>query len=194
MVVAYFLGLTIFKRVFLMWLQKPMGGIPIQSCQEPTRSIIGFAPIKDRTLRGDGCPSCTKFGFDNNKDAWLYFLEHETWGLFQIGITNHLKNRLNDHKKLGWEVIEISNPMDGFLAKEWEKSILDFLRGSGIELGNPKIAGTYSGYTETWYKRDLQIKSIKELMRLTEEFEKDVQKNRSSICRITNDKCGTPTP
>ena len=132
------------------------------------------APIKDRTLRGDGCPSCTKFGFDNNKDAWLYFLEHETWGLFQIGITNHLKNRLNDHKKLGWEVIEISNPMDGFLAKEWEKSILDFLRGSGIELGNPKIAGTYSGYTETWYKRDLQIKSIKELMRLTEEFEKDV--------------------
>ncbi len=130
--------------------------------------------VKDRTLRGDGCPSCTKFGFDNNKVGWLYLLEHETWGLFQIGITNHLKNRLNDHKRLGWEVVEISDPMEGFLAKEWEKSILDFLTGSGIELGNPKIAGTYSGYTETWYQRDLPVKSIKELMQLTEEFERDV--------------------
>lgn len=127
--------------------------------------------VKDRTSRGDGCPSCSKFGFDNNKEAWIYLLEHEIWGLFQIGITNHLKNRLNDHKKLGWEVLEVSNPMDGLLAKEWEKSILGFLRDSGFELGNPDIAGTYSGYTETWYKRDLNVTSIKELMRLTEEFE-----------------------
>jgi hypothetical protein len=127
--------------------------------------------VKDRTSRGDGCPSCSKFGFDNNKEAWIYLLEHENWGLFQIGITNHLKNRLNDHKKIGWEVLEVSNPMDGLLAKEWEKSILGFLRESGFELGNPDIAGTYSGYTETWYKRDLNVTSIKELMRLTEEFE-----------------------
>ena len=130
--------------------------------------------LKDRTSRGDGCPSCSKFGFDNNKEAWIYLLEHEQWGLFQIGITNHLKNRLNDHKRLGWEILEVSNPMDGLLAKEWEKSILDFLTGLGIELGNPNIAGTYSGYTETWYKRDLSITSIKELMRLTEEYEEDV--------------------
>lgn len=130
------------------------------------------AVIKDRTSRGDGCPSCSKFGFDNNKVAWIYFLEHEKWGLLQIGITNHPKNRLNDHKKLGWETLELSNPMDGLLAKEWEKSILEFLRDSGIELGNPNIAGTYSGYTETWYKKDLPVASIKELMRLTEEFEK----------------------
>lgn len=129
--------------------------------------------VKDRTLRGDGCPSCSKFGFDNNKEAWIYLLEHEKWGLFQIGITNHLKNRLNDHKRLGWEILEVSYPMDGLLAREWEKSILDFLRGSGINLGNPNIAGTYSGYTETWYKADLPITSIKELMQMTEEFESD---------------------
>ena len=129
--------------------------------------------LKDRTSRGDGCPSCSKFGFDNNQEAWIYLLEHEKWGLLQIGITNHLKNRLNDHKRLGWEILEVSNPMDGLLAKEWEKSILDFLRGSGIELGNPNIAGTYSGYTETWYKRDLPITSIKKLMGLTAEFEGD---------------------
>jgi hypothetical protein len=127
--------------------------------------------VKDRTSRGDGCPSCTKFGFDNNKKAWIYFLRHDLWGLLQIGITNNLNNRLNDHKKLGWEVIEISNSMEGIMAKSWEKSILDFINKSGVKLGDPKIAGTYSGYTETWRENDFPVKSIKELMRLTEEFE-----------------------
>ena len=127
--------------------------------------------VKDRTFRGDGCPSCSKFGFDNNKEAWVYFLKHELWGLLQIGITNNLNNRLNDHKKLGWEVIEISNPMEGIMAKAWEKSILDFLNTRGIKLGDPKIAGKYSGYTESWPERDFPVKSIKDLMRLTEEFE-----------------------
>jgi hypothetical protein len=129
--------------------------------------------VKDRTYRGDGCPSCTKFGFDNNKEAWIYFLKHELWGLLQIGITNNLNNRLNDHKKLGWEVVEISESMDGLMAKSWEKSILDFIKKKGIKLGDAKIAGTYSGYTETWRENDFPVKSIKELMRLTEEFEEN---------------------
>jgi hypothetical protein len=78
---------------------------------------------------------------------------------------------MNDHKRLGWEVVEVSNTMDGLLAKSWEKSILDFLKKSGIKLGDAKIAGPYSGYTEAWREKDLPVKSIKELMRLTEEFE-----------------------
>jgi hypothetical protein len=132
--------------------------------------------VKDRTLRGDGCPSCTKFGFDNNKDAWIYFLRHDMWGLLQIGITNNLDNRINDHKRLGWDVVEVSKTMDGLLAKSWEKSILDFIKQSGIKLGDTKIAGTYSGYTEAWREKDLPVKSIKELMRLTEEYEENKSK------------------
>jgi hypothetical protein len=61
--------------------------------------------------------------------------------------------------------------MEGIMAKSWEKSILDFINKSGVKLGDPKIAGTYSGYTETWRENDFPVKSIKELMRLTEEFE-----------------------
>ena len=134
--------------------------------------------VKDRTFRGDGCPSCSKFGFDNNSDAWIYLLEHQAWGLLQIGITNHLKNRLADHKRLGWEVIEISNSMEGIMARSWEKGILEFLRDTGIKLGDSKIAGTYSGYTETWRSSDFQVTSIKELMRLTKEFEEETKSHR----------------
>jgi len=37
---------------------------------------------------GRGCPSCASHGFNPSKDGWLYFLSHEEWELFQIGITN----------------------------------------------------------------------------------------------------------
>jgi hypothetical protein len=45
------------------------------------------------------------------------------------------------------------------------------LKANGADLSNVKIAGKYNGYSEAWSKATFQAKSIKELMRLTEEFE-----------------------
>jgi hypothetical protein len=45
------------------------------------------------------------------------------------------------------------------------------LRGRGVELGPIDIAGKFDGYSEAWSKSTFEVKSIKELMRLTEEFE-----------------------
>ena len=39
------------------------------------------------------------------------------------------------------------------------------------KLGLPKIAGKFDGYSEAWSRSTFEVKSIKELMRLTEEFE-----------------------
>jgi hypothetical protein len=35
-----------------------------------------------RTM-GRGCPSCAESGFDPNRDAFLYFLDHSNWGMYQ---------------------------------------------------------------------------------------------------------------
>jgi hypothetical protein len=45
------------------------------------------------------------------------------------------------------------------------------LRANGAELSNDKIAGKFDGYSEAWSKSTFEVSSIKELMRLTEEFE-----------------------
>jgi hypothetical protein len=127
--------------------------------------------VLSRTQRNIGCPSCAKYGFDPNKDGFLYFLRHPNWEMLQIGITNTHDHRLNDHKKLGWEILEIRGPMDGHLTQEWETAILRMLKARGADLGNASIAGKYSGYSEAWSKLTFEAKSIKELMRLTEEFE-----------------------
>jgi hypothetical protein len=120
---------------------------------------------------GIGCPSCSKSGFDPNKDGFLYFLDHSDWEMLQIGITNVPDSRLSDHKRIGWDVLEIRGPIDGHLTQSWETSILRMLKAKGADLSNNKIAGKFDGYSEAWSKSTFEVKSIKELMRLTEEFE-----------------------
>ena len=118
-----------------------------------------------------GCPTCSVSGFNPNADGFLYFLVQNDWEMFQIGITNIPDDRIQRHKRLGWEILEIRGPMDGHLTQQWETAILRMLKAKGADLANKKIAGKFDGYSEAWSKSTFPVKSIKELMRLTEEFE-----------------------
>jgi hypothetical protein len=140
--------------------------------------------VLSRTTRNIGCPSCAKFGFDPNKEGYLYFLSHPIWEMLQIGITNTPKQRLNDHGLLGWEVIELRGPMDGHLTQQWEKSMLRMLKNVGADLANSSIAGKYSGYSEAWSKSTFEATSIKQLMNRTEEFEENSLKKKSKARKI----------
>lgn len=42
---------------------------------------------------------------------------------------------------------------------------------TGADLLNETIAGKFDGYSEAWSKSTFEVKSIKELMQLTEEYE-----------------------
>jgi hypothetical protein len=78
---------------------------------------------------------------------------------------------MSEHQKNDWELIELRGPMDGHLAQQWERAILRMLKAKGADLSNDKIAGKFDGYSEAWSKSKFEAKSIKELMRLTEEYE-----------------------
>jgi hypothetical protein len=91
--------------------------------------------------------------------------------MMQIGITNFLDERLLSHSRLGWKVVETRGPMDGHLTQQWETAILRMLKAKGADLSNAEVAGKFDGYSEAWSKSTFKAKSIKELMRLTEEFE-----------------------
>ncbi len=133
---------------------------------------IWSSTVSDRTgSHKSGCPSCSKYGFNPSADGYIYFVKHPDWEMLQIGITNVPDERLNDHKKLGWEVLELRGPMDGHLTQQWETAILRMLKDKGADLSNSKIAGKFDGYSEAWSKSTFEVKSIKDLMRLTEEFE-----------------------
>lgn len=121
--------------------------------------------------RISGCPSCAVSGFNPNLPAYIYFLDQTTWEMYQIGITNDLQRRLNEHSRNGWEVIDLRGPMDGHLAQQWETAILRMLKSSGADLSNQQIAGKFDGYSEAWSKSSFEVKSIIEMMNRTEEIE-----------------------
>ncbi len=121
--------------------------------------------------KGTGCPSCASYGYNPNLKAHLYFLDHMHWNMQQIGITNNLERRLREHYRNGWRLIDSKGPFDGSIAIELEAAILRMLKAKGADLSNSKIAGKFDGYSEAWSKSTFPVKSIKELMRLTEVFE-----------------------
>ena len=45
------------------------------------------------------------------------------------------------------------------------------LKAKGADLSNSKIAGKFDGYSEAWSKSTFDVKTIRELMKFTEEFE-----------------------
>jgi hypothetical protein len=124
-----------------------------------------------RTNMNAGCPSCASSGFDPNQPGFLYLIEQNDWEMHQVGITNFPDNRIAKHRIRGWELLELRGPMDGHLAQQWETAILRMLKSKGADLSNAEIAGKFDGYSEAWSKSTFEVKSIKELMKLTEEFE-----------------------
>jgi hypothetical protein len=121
------------------------------------------APVSDRS-HGQGCPSCAKSGFDPNKQGFLYLIDHFDLNMFQIGISNFPDDRLNDHKRRGWTVIELRGPMDGHLTQKLETDCLHALEKRGAVLGHKAGIEKFDGYSEAWTKASLNVTSIKQIL------------------------------
>ena len=118
----------------------------------------------DKRMSGRGCPSCAKSGFDPNQPGFLYFIDHFDLHMFQIGITNFPDDRLGDHKRRGWEVIELRGPMDGQLTRQLETNCLHALEKRGAILGHKAGIEKFDGYSEAWTKKSLNVTSIKQIL------------------------------
>ena len=79
--------------------------------------------VADRSV-GSGCPTCSKGGFDPNKPAWFYFIEHFEWNMYQIGITTNPELRLKSHQRIGWSIVELRGPLDGHHIQGFVSAVL----------------------------------------------------------------------
>lgn len=83
-------------------------------------------------LKGKGCPSCAKTGFDINKVAYLYLLVSETpehGEVVKVGVTNVPKSRLAGNRKndqISWRMVRLVRYPDGFLPLAFEKILIEF--------------------------------------------------------------------
>jgi len=128
-------------------------------------SVVGSRAKGSQARRkASGCPSCAKFGFKPDSKAWLYFLEHSEMELFQIGIANDIKRRLEKHEAAGWKIVEVRGPMDGYLTKSLESAFLIAVRNRGGVIAKDIKLEKFDGYTEAWTKKSLNVTSIKQIL------------------------------
>lgn len=113
---------------------------------------------------GRGCNSCARFGFVPAADGWVYLLKHHDLEMTQVGITNHPDRRLNEHRRNGWEVLDVRGPMPGDLAAALERDALAALARRGARLGQRGDGHRFDGYTEAWPMSSLRVESLRQLM------------------------------
>ena len=117
-----------------------------------------------------GCPRCAGYGFDQTAEAYLYLLRKENEGLQQFGITNYPERRLKEHKKNGWEVVDVVGPADGYWVVSTETQLGNFFREKDLLLPR-NYADKFDGYTESWVSSELSFSSVSELLTALRDWE-----------------------
>lgn len=108
--------------------------------------------MHSRDIGTNGCHACSRRNFRFNDDAYLYLMQRS--GEQQIGITNNPTNRLQKHRKKGWNLVEIIGPADATKIHSRELAVKRWLQ---------KRIGCVEGTRENWYKTNLCVSSIAEL-------------------------------
>ena len=104
---------------------------------------------------GGGCRNCAVFGYSYDKKSYLYFIKHEEWDAFKVGIANvsNLKksDRLHKHGTDGWEVVKVWNFDNGTIPMEIEAQFFKTIRKDrGLPVFLKKGVMKYAGETETF--------------------------------------------
>ena len=130
------------------------------------------SPVYGNILAGrGGCSSCSKWGFDNSKPSYVYFIYHREFKSFKVGIANVLKlkkfDRVHRFENQGWELLKIYHYEQGSSARQVEKSVFQVIRN---ELKIPKflnkeIMKRHRGETETFSADSISPKKVFEIMK-----------------------------
>lgn len=77
-----------------------------------------------------GCRYCAEKGLDYNEPTFLYLMTHELFNAHKVGIGNHKTklNRIDEHRKNGWLLIESKDFATGDEAYEVEQAVMKWIR------------------------------------------------------------------
>jgi predicted GIY-YIG superfamily endonuclease len=115
---------------------------------------IYMSSINSRTNPGrmTGCPVCAKYGFNAEGEGWFYLMQRP--GEQQIGITNKLSQRIKQHERNGWTLIDQAGPVDGRSVLRVETAFKRWLRAE---------IGIIEGTDENWATTAMEVRSLAEL-------------------------------
>lgn len=93
------------------------------------------------------CKYCSSRGFDGTKSGVAYLFRHDDHHALKVGITNDRIERLIEHEREGWSLVEMWNFGVGADARYVEVAVLD--AWSTYDYGVSRVDMPQGGYTET---------------------------------------------
>jgi hypothetical protein len=146
------------RKNMISWGYKPLE--PYKGTHEnwksmhiPCKNIVNPQYAQLKQMMG-GCRHCAEWGFQYDKESYLYLITHKKLGAHKIGLGNIAKklkaDRLHRLKIEGWEVSRVWNFNEGKKALMFEKQIFRILRKDlklPIFLSKDQIRN--EGYSET---------------------------------------------
>ena len=116
-----------------------------------------FKQVPADHIRGRGCPSCAKTGFDINKPAVLYYLKVNGGQAYKIGITNKtVEERFSKEEMKIIEILAIKDYVNGEKCYKAEQQVLEDYKEFKYN-GVPLLV---SGNTELFDKDVLELDTI----------------------------------
>jgi hypothetical protein len=122
-------------------------------------------PSLQNIKRGHGgCVYCQIGAFKHSESAYLYLIHHKEFAAYKVGIGNlkTVHDRIDSHKKYGWELLEKYSFEKGSQAFKIEKKILKWIRnerGLPVYLTNKDFK--HGGATETFSDESITALEIK---------------------------------
>jgi hypothetical protein len=110
-----------------------------------------------------GCKYCSTSVVNLLSPAYFYLITNKDLNAHKVGISGYgaTVNRLERHKKLGWEVFAVLDLDTGELAYELEEKILDWLRNDlGLNQYLLSEQMPQGGHTETIDATEIDLSSI----------------------------------
>ena len=109
------------------------------------------------------CRYCTNKGLDYNSPAFLYLMTHQEFRAHKVGVGNHKtrNNRIKEHIKTGWILIESRDFPTGDEAFNVEQKTLIWLRETkGLGMYLSKTEMPQGGETETVDASEIDLPTI----------------------------------
>jgi hypothetical protein len=110
---------------------------------------------------GEGCRKCADSTFNYSEPAIIYLMTHSNLFAHKVGISGEKKNRVQQHRREGWETFKTLKFETGERAYEVEQEVLSWLSESyGWTPYLTKSEMPQGGYTETIDASEIDLVTI----------------------------------
>jgi hypothetical protein len=133
--------------VGIEWLE-PVGGTKSKTGAKCLKCDHEWGARPDGVMGGKACPACSQHGISPVLPGRVYLITYQD-DRMKVGVMNQHTNRLDQHVRRGWEIVDVWDVPDGETAVAIERATLAWWKSHGARKVKANDVPHRDGATET---------------------------------------------